>query len=266
MGVVANKSDEKVVAERKLYTGIANAKVIAINPSTEGLKKLGYSHEANYTSKDDDGNDQIRLDFYLANETFPKDQRPPKVSFFLTNKPRTRQDGGGYEWIDKTGRTAWTPRDSEDPESVPDLDWFDKESARKAYDGEGRLINFLKAWLNVKPNDECNLDNIEQLFEEKYDEINILYQSFKNNEVRVMFTVHDDQYQHVYTNYFDRATNSKFNYWKKHIDKQESAGYPIRDEYSLDFKEFQASLPDEDSVTTGNGQESKNSDNSESPF
>jgi hypothetical protein len=55
MGFNPNKSDEKVFKEIKLYTGLGNMKVVAVNPSKDSLEQMGYKPQNDpvYLTKDE---------------------------------------------------------------------------------------------------------------------------------------------------------------------------------------------------------------------
>lgn len=239
MGFNANSSDKPVVQESKLYTGLYNMKVAAINPNKAQLEEMGYKPQNDpvYISKDDDGTDKVRLDFFLVGDA-PEAGREirTKIAFFLENKHRVNKDGNKAEWINDFGRTAWGT-----PEAPPTgLKWFDNATARPSKVGEYELHLFLINWLNIQPGDEAKLDNFNALFAGNYGELLALLNANKNNEIRVLLTVRDGKYQSVYNRYFDRATNNRTTYWESHIKKQSEAGYPPKEDFQNDlmFKEW----------------------------
>ena len=76
----------------KLYTGVENFRVVAVNPSKEEMEKM-YDRELNFTPEyvgttkvtDSDGErevNQIRLDFFLANED---NSITTKVQFYVAD-------------------------------------------------------------------------------------------------------------------------------------------------------------------------------------
>ena len=229
MGFNPNSSEKQVVQEGKLYTGLANMKVVAINPNKLQLEALGYKPQAEpvYTGIED-GVKKLRLDFYLAHKEHPM---RTKLAFFIEDKPRINQDGTKAEWINNFGRTAWGT-----PSAAPSgLKWFDASTARAAKVGEADLHNFLINWLNISPNDEAKLDNFDALFLGNYTELRSLLAGASNNEVRVLLTVRDGKYQAVYGRYFDRATNKRTNYWEAHIKSQTESGYAPKEDFQNSF-------------------------------
>lgn len=242
MGFNPNSSEKAVVQENKLYTGLTNMKVVAINPNKMQLESLGYKPQSEpvYASVED-GTKKLRLDFYLVH---PELSIRTKIAFFLEDKPRTNMDGTKGEWINVYGRTAWGTTDA----APVELKWFDATTARPAKVGESDLHNFLINWLNVRPNDEARLDKFEALFVGDYSELKGLLAVAKDNEIRVLLTVKDGKYQGVYGRYFDRATNKRTNYWEAHIKSQTEAGYAPKEDFqnSFVFQEWKESPVMED--------------------
>ena len=105
MGITGHNSNEKIVGETVLYTGITNVKVVAINPTKEEKEALGLSSQTDptYISTMEDGTKKVRIDFYV--EDAVKNMRS-KIAFFLEDKSRTSRDGGKTEWINNFGRSA----------------------------------------------------------------------------------------------------------------------------------------------------------------
>lgn len=229
MGFNPNSSDKQVVQEGKLYTGLANMKVVAINPNKAQMEAMGLKPQAEPVyATIEEGVKKLRLDFYLAH---PEQPIRSKIAFFLEDKQRTDKTGMKGEWINNFGRTAWGTTDS----APADKKWFDAKTARRCKVGEADLHNFLINLLNISPNDEAKLDNFDALFVGNYTELRGVLSNFKDNVIRVLLTVRDGKYQSVYNKYFDRATNKRTNYWEAHIKAQSEAGYPPKEDYQNSF-------------------------------
>lgn len=241
MAFNANDSNTAVVKEGKLYTGLRNMKVIAINPNKAEMEALGYSpqNEPSYTSEGEpfvpggiEKSKKLRLDFFLQGEGDTEGSTVrTKIAFFLENKPRINKAGTKAEWINDTGRTAWGTTDT-----APDtLKWFEAATARPCYMGEGDVHLFLVNWLNIQPGDEAKLDNFVALFDGNYSELRSILGANANNEIKVLLTVRDGKYQSVYNRYFDRASNKRTSYWESHIKRQSEEGYPPKEDFSNSF-------------------------------
>lgn len=240
MAFNSNDSDKPVFKEIKLYTGLCNMKVTAINPSKAELEAMGYKPQNDpvYLTKEDDVK-KLRLDFHLSAQVPDGSTIMTKVAFFLEDRYRVNKDGTKSEWINDFGRTAWSADgDVENPPTG--LTWFESETARRCHVGEADLHSFLVNWLNIGPDDEAKMDNFLALFSGNYSELRGLLASNKDNEVRLLLTVRDGKYQSVYNRYFDRASNKRTNYWDAHIKNQASSGYALKEDYSnsLKFQEW----------------------------
>lgn len=239
MAFSANKSDEKVFKEIKLYTGLHNMKVVAINPSKAQLEEFGYKPQNDpvyLTTEQVEKKTvkKLRLDFHLHGESPEGEKIMTKVAFFLEDQFRVNRDGDKSEWINDFGRVAWSAQG--DPENPPaGLTWFKSETARRSHVGEGDLHLFLVNWLNIGPDDEAKMDNFLAIFDEDYSELGGLLAGNIDNEVRVLLTVRDSKYQSVYNKYFDRASNKRTNYWESHVRNQTSNGYAIKEDYQNSF-------------------------------
>ena len=235
MAFTPNESDKKVFKEIKLYTGIHNVKVVAINPTKERLEEMGYKPQNDpvYITTEEKVK-KLRLDFHLNGVSPEGEKIMTKVAFFLENQLRVNRDGTKSEWINDFGRTAWSEEGS--PEDVPSgFTWFKHETARRSHVGEADLHLFLVNWLNIGPDDEAKMDNFLAIFDEDYSELHSLLAGNIDNEVRVLLTVRDSKYQSVYNKYFDRASNKRTNYWDSHVKNQTSNGYAIKEDYQNSF-------------------------------
>lgn len=238
----ANNSDNAVVNEVKLYTGIAVAKVVAVNPTLAELNNLGVKteNEPQYDlGQDDKGNKKLAVDFWLK---FDEIERLQKQRFFITVAHRLSADGAKKQMIDKTGKTCWIGIN----ETSTTLEWIDNESLRPAYIGEEKITNFLINWLNIKPGDEAKLENIA----DPATEIKAALKALPDNKIRCMLTVkHADggkNYQNIYDDYFDRATSTSYTYWEKHINKKLQDDRMVSDTWTYDFQEYKPVTPTND--------------------
>lgn len=221
-----NSSDKQVLGG--LYTGLAKLKVIAINPSFDSLKAMGINaqQEPKYVSEEN-GVIKTRVDFYLSSKTVNL-SKALKVSFWIENQSRQNLQKTKFEYINKFGVSAW----SKDLESTPDYRWFSKEGMRKAYPGESNMLNFVKAWANINPQDQGTLDDISKLFIGDVSELLTIHKQIPENEVLCLLGVKDGKYQVVYDKYFDRAYRLNMSVWKKQLDGQ---GNEFKADYQNDF-------------------------------
>lgn len=217
MSVKANESTKQIVGS--LWTGIANMRVIAINPTMDQLKAMGKNpqKEPEYKSTDTTtGNGKFRIDLHIFNVA---NKINGKASFWLEDAPRANKNKTGFEWINKFGVTAWGKGEAE-----PAYEWFKLEGHRKAFIGESDLISFIKAWANVDSKDACGLDTIDKIVKGDLTELLAIYKAIPNNEAKFLLGVkttgEGKSYQDVYTKYFGRYTQVGFDAWKKALEKE----------------------------------------------
>ena len=240
MAIQGNSSDKSVVAEIKYYTGVCSVHMLAINPSLEESQKLGFNFqkEPEYLT-DKEGVKGIRLDFYVSNTVFKS-----KISVFLKNEVRMNGNKDKTQFINKFGTTTWaaTKQEAIDKVAKNGKKWFSPEGAREAFVGEEQLYSLLQNWLNVKIGDELQLNNLAKLFTGDVKELADLIKTFGSNTFKVLAQVSTTEdgknYQQVNNNIFDRATTTTATKFINYVKAQKEAGYPIKDEFSIEFKQY----------------------------
>lgn len=191
---VKGKQREQKDFVKELFVGLTSVKVVAVNPNRQELNKLIEREDAPddkeivYTSTDQEGNERLRLAFWL------KDDKNDKLfvhSFNLTNKDRKNKDGDKVQIVNQTCSTSWAPfikkgdviTDKVDESVIQD--WFvnfttkEKEVLgpkkwRKALAGEEELATLLRSWLGrldfMDKETEVLVDT-KKLFKENYKEL-----------------------------------------------------------------------------------------------
>jgi hypothetical protein len=148
MSNIGGEKRQSPVFEEKEFAkkvGLFEAKVIAINPTTEeyadvlGKQLKEDSKATQYLGTSKDGNLRLRLDFWLEEV---KLQEKFKLTFFIENKEKENKDGTKKQYINNIGRCTW----SDSPNNLPT--WFKERENRVAYVGEEDLYNFLRSWLS----------------------------------------------------------------------------------------------------------------------
>lgn len=240
----------------KLYEGITNIKVVAVNPKKAELEKLTgreLETEPVYTSKvDRDGTsvDSVRLTFYVQQET--EDTSISQLTFFLENAHRYNTDKTKVQVIDKYGRTAWVTIEECNNHIIP---MYSNGPAkldagyRPLYRGEEQLIGFLRTLINIPRIDQYNrtngtwkthncpadceisLDNIKNYFSGDITEIKDAIKFQPDNAVGAMFYVRTTnegkQYQAIFNEAFVspfRKIEDKAAVLKKAIEDRQAAG------------------------------------------
>ena len=134
--------DDKEFAKK---VGLFEAKVIAVNPTTEeyadvlGRQLKEDSKATEYLGTSKDGNARLRLDFWLEEV---KSKEKFKLTFFIENKEKENRDQTKKQYINNIGRCTW----ADSPNNLPT--WFKERENRVAFVGEEDLYNFLRSWLS----------------------------------------------------------------------------------------------------------------------
>lgn len=143
-GISGSKKEQKEFG--KLKVGLAEVKVIAINPNIEDYKEvLGIelkddSKATEYLGESKENNTTLRVDVWVEDV---KDGNRNKIVFFLENKKKENKDGTKHQYINNVGTTSW----ADDAKNLPS--WFKTRPHRIAFVGEEELYGFLKVWLGT---------------------------------------------------------------------------------------------------------------------
>ena len=193
MAIQSNASTEEVIGGIKTYSGLTNVNIIAVNPSMAELHALDINvkSEPSYTVTIGD-QDYNKITFWVKNTE-------GSYRFDILVQPNIRvSQTGKNQWINSVGQATWS-------EDEPTYEWFKKDGLHKAYVGEETLINFVKAWANVRQGDEVSFDTLDNIVKGNVLELKELVKVLKENQVRILIGVKDDKYQTVYTKYFGRV-------------------------------------------------------------
>lgn len=142
--IQGDKRERQALPEISKKVGLFEARVVAINPTTEEFKEVldielpEDSKLTEYLGTSRDGNTFLRVDIWLE-EVKKKDKF--KVTFFLEDKERENKDATKKQYINNIGRCAW----ADDPNNL--AEWFAKREYRVAFVGEEELYEFLRTWL-----------------------------------------------------------------------------------------------------------------------
>lgn len=157
MGVKVGK--ESVEGSFKLYKGMAAFNIVAVNPNKKELETLlgrDLDNDPEYKSKNEDGQDVIRVTFYAKTNTEAKVNNGIElmvpISFMITKAKKIGQGSGKIQIIDKYGRTAWATPEDVESKSIPMYKSGPaniSKDYRPAYQGEEQLVDFLVNWLNI---------------------------------------------------------------------------------------------------------------------
>ena len=148
MSNIGGEKRQNPVFEDKEFAkkiGLFEAKVIAVNPTTEeyadvlGRQLKEDSKATEYLGTSKDGNARLRIDFWLEEV---KTQEKFKLTFFIENKEKENKDQTKKQYINNIGRCTW----ADSPNNLPT--WFKERENRVSFVGEEDLYNFLRSWLS----------------------------------------------------------------------------------------------------------------------
>ena len=287
--------ESKEAAEIKRFTGVGSVFVVGVNPNKSELEKL-YERELDKDPEyvtEKDGVVSARIDFIVRTDTAAKCNNGiellTKVSMFIRKEYRFNKDKTKVQVIDKYGRTAWVTKEQAKNHEIPVYSNgkpanIDKDY-RPAYVGEEDITNFLKLFLGIpnvekwvkneetgrrevvglvdNPEDcECRLENIEDYFKGKFNEIKDAINLMPNNKIKVLFGVRTTdegkQYQAVYTRKFLSNAVSVYDKLSEDVQSAKDNGaYPNTEFVIADLQEYTVQ------ATNFNN---NNNDNGDMPF
>lgn len=197
MAFKGNQGEVVVQKNFKTIYGIAPFKVVAINPSMDELIALGIKaqKESEYV-----GDDKTRIEIWCRSilpetkaagqidksleELGIGDQLVTKMAVFVSNKDKGKSDGSTQTWINNFGQIC-----SVNVGETPSASWWKKSGERVSKEGEIELIKFIRAWLNMGPDDESYIDDWGKLVAGNVKELKDIMKDYKDNVVRSMIEV-----------------------------------------------------------------------------
>ena len=281
----------KEATEIKRYTGVGSVFVVGVNPNKSELEKL-YDRELDKDPEyvtEKDGVVSARIDFIVKTDTAAKCNNGiellTKVSMFIRKEYRFNKDKTKVQVIDKYGRTAWVTKEQAKNHEIPVYSNgkpanIDKDY-RPAYVGEEDITNFLKLFLGIpnvekwakneetgrrevvglvdNPEDcECRLENIEDYFKGKFNEIKDAINLMPNNKIKVLFGVRTTdegkQYQDVYTRKFLSNAVSVYDKLAEDVQSAKDNGaYPNTEFVIADLQEYTVQATNFNNTNNDNG-------------
>lgn len=216
--------EQVAVSEVKRYTGIIPYRVVALNPTLEELKGLGFDYltqEPVYIS-----NNGLRLDFILSNPegvTVNGENSGPltnKFSIFIENNDKVASTGS-LKVVNDLLQSTWSAGGVEGLKENPNMSWFSQNhNIRVAKVGEVELLTFFRVLCGLfagskdKQADEVkfntswaaivsgNLTELRKYIQDAYKAGNGI------NFLQGVKLVDDGKiYTTLYTNHFQSATN-----------------------------------------------------------
>lgn len=242
-------------SNKKLYTGIAPIKIVAINPTREQIAAM-YDvdvekvKEPNYFTED-----STRLDFWYNNHDSITTPLLGKFALFVSNQVRTSQSGK-TQYIDAHSKTCWADSLGDLAERNTKLSDYSKlklNNVREALRGEEDLYNLMKAYGNIDTNNApFMLDDIKSIVKGNVKELRDFFNHFNNKQggIKVLMGVKDGQYQDVWNSLFLNV-NAKISDYVRNKITDSNYGYKHHYGNSFTLKEYVADS-EPTSVDSGN--------------
>lgn len=239
------------------YIGYTPVSVIGLNPNKAKIKELTgreLENEPEYTSKNKEGVNQVRLDFYLKTDATWQNKIDAtfKLSFFLAEAFVSNKDKTKVEVIDNYGNTAWVTKEEFENKSLPSYTKKLCLPYRPCYQGERDLIKFIKTWLNIPDSHrykleqwvliespvkaEAYLTNIKALFKNDVKEISGYIAGAAEYKLKVSVGVkttdQNKKYQEVFNREFIRNSSGSYDKLDKAIMEAKQGGAYANTEFS----------------------------------
>lgn len=233
MAVVTSGTGKESTGGFSRVTGFLKVKNVIVNPNKAELEAYGVNwKEPNYEFEDSERGKASIVEFYFKvdESNFKKEDNAPKdvilsTRFYLYKKDKVSQSGL-TQYINKFGNFTY----ASDENSVPD--WFEKEGLRPAYDGEEGLMNFIKAWGDVRKSDECTLDSIDDIVQGNVRELKDLTKIWEDHKLKVLVGLKDSG-----EDKFNQVVYSK-EFWRVYSNKLRLKGSDTLVDYKEAFPEY----------------------------
>lgn len=197
MAIKGKTKEQKKDFVKELYVGLTSVRVVAINPTRAQLNKMlgkvdegeEEKEEFKYLDEDKDGNQRLRLAFWLYDE---ENDKYFVQSITLTDEERVSKDGEKVQLVNSVCNTTWVPFKKNDKDELTDEAdesfaqvWYrnfttketkeviGKKRIRKAIRGEEELVILLRTWIGMDwydPETDVMIDT-KKLFKENLKEL-----------------------------------------------------------------------------------------------
>lgn len=233
MSNLFNVKQKENTGGRKLYTGIGNFKVVAVNPTLEKLKELlgtDNINEPNYTSAG-----KCRLDLWV--KSTGAEGLLTKVTLWLEDAVRKAQSGNTL-FINEKNQSTWSS-DLQELAGKPSMAWFDLTTARECKVGEDSLYDFVVAYINADTSEGgIRLESIDNIIAGNVEELVKLFDHYNNQDrsIRLLVGVKDNR-QVIYTKFFQRMESNSVKPFMNRLEQNAfNASYTLEGlkEFSLD--------------------------------
>ena len=235
MAIQSNPSDQAVVSGLKLFTGIGEFKVVAVNPTLEQLHGMNVmlQSEPKY-DVEINGDNFKKIVFWLRNEDVTTSCE------ILVTPGEWVSQSGKVKCYNRIGQDQWLekgPDGSFDTSNCPE--WIkEKDTFYAIPRGMDTVTEFVKAWANVENGGEIKLDTVDKVANGDVKELRELVKVLANNSVRALVYVRDEKYQAVYTRHFGRVNPKRNDLFIKEMNKDYGA---VKGEYTIEWQKYEPS-------------------------
>lgn len=200
------------------FVGIANCKVISVNPDREEIESV-----CDYSPMDDKWFEYVgekenekgekirtlRIDFWVSAKLSSGEALKNRISFYIDNVPFFNKDGTKQEFINEKGFNVWC-------ESIKEIpSWYKYKEIRPSKKGESSLYNFLRYWLSgidyKDPDTIVSLD-MDKMFSGDFSELKEQVGGKYSNEFLAMFYVSGKRNEDGTYTFYQRIWNKDFLY------------------------------------------------------
>ncbi len=201
------QSSEDEGSVRKLHTGMEKFKITGVNPTKDELSVIGINVDSEpvYTGMNDQSVRYARITFFVDNYADERGEGHPVIktnhSFYIYDRVKVSSNGK-VQVINDYGQSSWLTKEELASGSIPEnMRWLNTKGIRESYEGEGMLVDFLRAFFNVSSIDtarkngdvsgaEAFIENPQALFAGDFSEMKNGVMGV-DNKVKILLGVKD---------------------------------------------------------------------------
>lgn len=233
-----------------LYTGVVKANIVVFNPTKDGLIALGRNVDKEQEYKTTlSEKEYSKLVPYIRGQATYIDKNGDKQTYnglekleFLISNREDVASTGSKKIINSLGQNSYS-KDIDTLKANPKMTkWFSMDGIRYAYEGEGYVIDMIKAWLKVGRDNKCSIDNWSKIVNGDVSELKQYVENFKQMSINVLYCVQEsikdgktNYYQKIYNRFFTNGDDISTAQWVKHFENGQSK---INYQNSFDFQIF----------------------------
>jgi hypothetical protein len=201
----------------KLYTGLYDCNVLAVNPTIAEAEKLGITikDDTTYVSTAEEGHIKIRLDFWVKVNPL---NVVKKLTFFLEDLVKPSQ-AGNTQFINDFGVSTYGIS-LDAIKANEKMKWYNTETAITALVGQADLTEFIKNWLSIDRDTVAKIDNVAKLYKGDVSDLKALITKYSDRQVQLLLHIKETDgvfYQNIYNRYFGRAKSTNTKFWLKEL-------------------------------------------------